>query len=533
MKSRLHITAADYSNVAGPDWPTYNEFISNNYSIDDVIAQEINQFVMCAEQHIISDAQLIEGPATEQLEFYVTANDYEQAAGSAWPSYQQFINGTQTTNTIIQSEIESFKSRHIAQGIKFPIKTATACQSKWTWSTIYLNQLATASCHRVDPVPFDLTDFDNFHNIPKKIADRKLMLEGKWPKGGCEYCADIERAGGHSDRQHNLEIRGLTPQELLTDSAATHVSPRIVEIFAQNTCNLACLYCNGNLSSKIEQENLKFGDFNDKKVTIPVIHKPTSATKEYFDRFINWLENNIQHLVRLHLLGGETFIQHELMTCVLDILERRPNPALQFCIFSNLNVPDSAWDRYIPRIRDLQAAGNIAVFDLTASIDCWGPEQEFVRSGLNLEKFESRLAWASEQSNWMRLNVNQTVTAMTIRTMPDLIEKVNQYSYKKHIGHYFQFYTGQHMFQHPKNYAWDFWANDFDCILTAMSKCSRDSQEAILRMQGMQSLLQQHTQHNYHAIASLRVYLDEIDRRRNTNWRDLFSYLDIYEHTTR
>jgi hypothetical protein len=467
------------------------------------------------------------------LAHYVTAEDYAVFAGPDWPSYSAYIAGVQASNTEIREEIAEFTRMHLGQGEKFPINTATACQSKWTWSTIYLNQLSTASCHRVNPVSFELKDFDNFHNIPKKIADRELMLEGKWPQGGCEYCGDIERAGGHSDRLHNLEIRGLTPPELLTNPTAVSVSPRIVEIFAQNTCNLSCMYCNGNLSSKIEQENLKHGEFRNGGVSIPVIHKPTSATKEYFDRFINWLENNIQNLARLHLLGGETFIQHELMTRVLDIIERKPNPNLQFCIFSNLNVPDSAWDRYIPRIRDLQAAGNIQVFDLTASIDCWGPEQEFVRSGLDLNKFEQRLSWASEQGSWMRLNVNQTVTAMTVRTMPDLIKKVNHYSRNKHIGHYFQYYTGFHMFQHPKNYAWDFWAKDFERILQVMAERNWGSQEAILRMQGMQSLLQQHTQHNYHEINKLRVYLDEMDRRRNTNWRQLFSYLDINEPTTR
>jgi len=527
MNARLHITLADYSNVAGDEWPSYNDFITNNYEVDNVINQEIEQFIVSAEQNIIPNAHFTSGPVTEKLKFYVTPDDYKIAAGEDWPSYQEFINGTQTTNTMVQSEIESFKNRHMVQGIKFPIKTATACQSKWTWSTIYLNQLSTASCHRVNPVPFALEDFDNFHNIPKKIADRELMLKGKWPQGGCEYCKDIEHAGGWSDRQHNLDIRGLTPPELLTNPGATHVSPRIVEIFAQNTCNLSCMYCNGNLSSKIEAENIKHGDFNNNGVIIPVIRNSTSAAQEYFERWLHWLDNNIQNLVRLHLLGGETFLQHELMTGVLDIIERNPNPNLQLCIFSNLNVPDSAWNRYIPRIQDLQAAGNIQVFDLTASIDCWGPEQEFVRTGLNLDRFEQRFAWASEQGSWLRLNVNQTVTAMTVRTMPDLIEKINQYSQHKHIGHYFQFYTGVQMFQHPKTYAWNFWAKDFERILAAMSRRTPEQQEAVPRMLGLQSLLQQQHSHNYQDIDKLRIYLDEMDRRRGTNWRTLFSYLDI------
>ena len=149
--------------------------------------------------------------------------------------------------------------------------------------------------------------------------------------------------------------------------------------------NLACIYCNGNLSSKIEQENLKHGNYVGNGFEIPVIKVPTVAAQEYFDRFIAWTEKNIQQLRRLHLLGGETFIQHDLINSILDILERNPNPDLQFCIFSNMNAPDRYWKSYLDRIQDLQQRGHIQYFDLTASIDCWGPEQEYVRSGLDLE----------------------------------------------------------------------------------------------------------------------------------------------------
>jgi hypothetical protein len=251
------------------------------------------------------------------------------------------------------------------------------------------------------------------------------------------------------------------------------------------------------------------------------------AAQEYFDRFVLWLEKNVAQLKRLHLLGGETFIQHDLMNSVLSILERHPSPDLQFCIFSNMNVPDRYWDLYTSRIQDLQRRGHIQCFDLTASIDCWGSEQEYVRSGLNLKKFEERFAWASKQGSWLRLNANQTVTAMTIRTMPDLIEKIKQYSKHKHIGHYFQFYTGPHMFQHPKIFAWDFWKQDFERILAAMPTDTVEQQEAIPRMQGLASLLKQQQTNDTDAIAQLHVYLDELDRRRSTNWRELFPYLDI------
>jgi len=460
------------------------------------------------------------------LGLYVSQEDYTSLAGPDWPSYEQFLTGTPAKNETIQKEIDNYTQMYINDGIRFPIKTKTACQSKWTWSTIFLNTLSTASCHRVNPVPFSLEEFDNFHNIPKKLEDRRLMLRGEWPTGGCEYCKHIEDAGGHSDRQHNLEIRGLTPPELLTDPTAVSVSPKIVEIFAQNTCNLSCTYCLPSLSSKIEQENKKFGKFDHGGVVMPVVQIPTLAN-EYFQRFLNWLENNIQTLTRLHLLGGETFIQHDLMTAVLDIIARKPNPQLEFCVFSNMNVPDRYWDQYTGQIHELQRAGNIRYFDLTASIDCWGPEAEYARHGLNLEKFEKRLAWAAEQGDWLRLNINQTVTALTINSMPGLIEKLVQYGKHKHIGHYFEMYLGPQMFQHPKTFGYSMWKESFDQVFKLLPQDTDQQKEVIPRMMGLQKYLKSFDQHNWEEVNKLHIFLDELDRRRKTDWRRVFPYLDI------
>jgi organic radical activating enzyme len=462
------------------------------------------------------------------LKLYFTNEDYNKLAGPDWPSYESVCAGVSAKNPEIQTEIDGYIDMLRKDGIKFPIDTATACQSKWTWSTIYLNQLSTASCHRVIPIKFDLDNFDNFHNVPKKIADRQLMLNGLWPKGGCEYCQRIENSGGHSDRQFNLEIRGLTPPELEIDPTAVYVSPRIVEIFAHNTCNLSCIYCNGNLSSQIERENLKHGDFRSNGVHIPVVTIPTTSADDYLDRFVSWLDRNITTLSRLHLLGGETFLQHDLMNKVLEILENRPSPKLEFCLFSNLNVPDSVWNRYIPRILDLQKQGHIKYFDLTASIDCWGAEQEYVRSGLDLNKFEQRFAWAADQDPaQLRLNVNQTVTNMTIKTMPQMIEKIKQYSRHRHIGQYFEFYIGSQLFQHPDIFAYSMWEKDFENIIAAMPHETIEQQEAIPRMIGLQRYLQKSVAHNHSEIKKLHVYLDELDRRRGTDWQKLFSYLKV------
>ena len=61
--------------------------------------------------------------------------------------------------------------------IEFPIETKTACQLKWSHSTVFLPTNKTASCHRVhqDTIP---DNFD-FHNTPEKLVAREKMLVGE------------------------------------------------------------------------------------------------------------------------------------------------------------------------------------------------------------------------------------------------------------------------------------------------------------------------------------------------------------------
>lgn len=415
----------------------------------------------------------------------------------------------------------------------FPIKTATACQSKWTWSTVWLTTGKSSSCHRVSSFEIPLDNFGSFHNLPAKIDDRQKMLAGEWPtqSRGCSYCRDLEEAGGMSDRMHNNDIPGLSPPELFDNEKALYVSPTIVEIFAENTCNFSCVYCNQDLSSRIEVENKKHGYIDMQGE----LHDYKSSTidktlqKQYYEKFFEWLEENIHTLHRLHLLGGETFVQHDLITKVLNLIEEKNCPQLQLCIFSNMCPPGDYFKKYINRIKELKMSGKLGEFDLTASIDNWGPQAEYVRNGLDCELFEKNFAYAANET-WINLNVNQTVTSLTMKTMPELIEMFNKYKTpERHIGHYFAFGDG-YFFLHPHHYAYEFWEETFDKIFDVMHNITEEDAEAIERMQGLQKQCQLKKVYNWKKIKQTHNYLDLLDKRRGTDWRKTFPYLDIKEN---
>ena len=403
----------------------------------------------------------------------------------------------------------------------FPILTDTACQLKWNWSTIRLYNGDTSSCHRVNGDPITIDTFDQFHNTPKKLADRKLMLEGHWPTGGCEYCKQIEDANGYSDRQLHLTIPNQVPPELDQDITAVNVTPQIVEVYFDNVCNMSCLYCWDGFSSKIQQENNRFGRFEKHGVVIDNQSATHSSKGDLTDKFWQWMTIHGTKIRCLHIMGGEPFYQKQFETC-LDFFEKHPCGELELTAISNLMIPDKKFQTLIQRLKDLVKSRHIGRFDLTASIDCFGPEQEYVRYGIDLEQWKRNFEYLCDQK-WITLKINQTLCALTLKTVPALLNYV--YGFDRKIGHYFSTTVMTHDFLHPEIFGTNFFDSDFENILQCMPQHSETQVVARNYMQGIQKQINSNVR-NQKKINQLIVFLDEIDRRRNLNWRSTFPWLE-------
>ena len=411
----------------------------------------------------------------------------------------------------------------------FPITTKTACQLKWTWSTIFLNDGTTASCHRVGRHKIALKDFDNFHNTPLKIEQRETMLRGEWPRAsdgmhvdkGCSYCRKIEEAGGQSDRLFHTQIPGLVPKELEYNPTATVVTPKILEVFINNTCNLSCTYCYYGNSSKIEKENKEFGEFNQNGVHIPSVTVDREMNKKYTEAWFRWMEKNSSELRRLHLLGGEPLYQQEFYR-VLDFFETHPNKELELNIVTNLMVPTKKLESTLEKIKIMLVHKKFKRFDVTVSLDCWGAEQEYARYGLSLKLMEKNLQLLI-QNKWIYLNINSTLSPLTLKSFIHLIKKIKEWKKNRTLNHHMQTVFAPH-YHNPDIFGGKFWENDLQNCVNAMPVDN----------------WQEHTQKNYligiakqimsveakpSLIKQLHTHLDELDRRRGTDWKKIFPYL--------
>jgi hypothetical protein len=404
----------------------------------------------------------------------------------------------------------------------FPIKTDTACQLKWNWSTLYLYKGRTASCHRTGWDQISLETFDTFHNTEKKQQERQLMLQGKWPVDSCGYCKNIEAAGGFSDRMLHLNIPNQSPPELETDPTAVVVSPTILEIFFNNTCNLACLYCIPELSSQISQENRKHGVFAQDGVVLDC-EDTDPEYQQRLDKFWVWMRKNSHTLKRFNVLGGEPFYQRELDQC-LDYFENVPHPGLELGIVTNLMLSPERLNKYINRFKLLLATKKLGRIDITASIDCAGPEQEFVRHGINLNTWYANFEWLLVHK-WLTLNINQTICLLTIKSMPELLVKLSEWRKKHTVGHYFSVANPGPSYLIPSILGPEIFLHDFETIINCMSTETEQDKIAIQYMTGIANEVAKSTVNNVE-LKKLKTFLNEKDRRRGTNWKQTFPWLE-------
>ena len=402
----------------------------------------------------------------------------------------------------------------------FPIETKTSCRSKWSWSTLYLNEGTTASCHRASMSDIPI-NFDDFHNTSIKVQDRSTMLQNLWPGNGCEYCRNIEDSGGTSDRQFQNQIPDIYPPELDNDVTVTKVTPVVLEVFFSNTCNLACVYCSSKFSSLIQTENKKFGG-----AILPELNFEYSDNlyRDLIPKFWNWFDQNSKSLKRLQILGGEPFLQKDLHR-LIEYFDDNPCPDLEFNLVTNLSLPTPLIEPILKKLSTLKNQNKLKRIDIQVSVDCWGEPQEYIRHGFNLETFDRNMDLMISLGAF-RIGLLSTITSLSIPTMTELAIKYNQWCTQQKIFWY------MHLVLPNNTSVFDpciFEYSQFDSYLNMVHNLlpndTWDDQITLEMFDGIVSKLKKFCKKDTDRQNILINYLNTNDTRRTSNWKDVFPWL--------
>ena len=418
----------------------------------------------------------------------------------------------------------------------FPIKKGLPCQLKWTHSTVYLTDGISASCHRVKGDPLEMRDGElNFHNLPAKLEARRKMLRGEWPGRGCEHCKHIEEAGGTSDRMIHLHMEGTTaPPELDKDLEAVDVTPRQLEVYWGNTCNQRCIYCAAHYSSQIHQEEERFGEFDVGGVEISPWWKKNPKIEEHTELLFKWFEKNLYLLHKIFVLGGEPFLQKETFRFI-EYLEKGNYPDLTLVFFSNHNIEHERFKGWIDRLDRLQKSGRLDKIQIFFSCDAFGPEGEYVRTGLNLQLALKNFNYILHNTN-IEQGINSALTVTAVPGMPDMVRHINKWSQEIKPIYWSmmkagQFEIGPRAYMYPGIFGNKInkWGLQEAVELFDTKTNGYDDSVKVNYKKYMEGIMKEFEQREPmpERQKQFKIYLDELDRRRATNWVTV--YPQIYE----
>jgi hypothetical protein len=309
-----------------------------------------------------------------------------------------------------------------------------------------------------------------------------------------------------------------------------------------------------------EEENRRFNAQEDGILANPMWQRDRERYDAMRDKLFAWLREHGHKIWNFGMLGGEPFFQKEF-DMVLDHWENYPNPDLTLTIVTNLKVEHGRFVGYIDRLKHMVETGKIKSLNISASLDCWGPQAEYQRWGLNLDEWSKNFAYMVPQE-WIILNVNITITPLSIKTLPDFLEKINAWDHdrlmkitaknlkippekledfqdkllqlveektdprvdvNKHICMSFM-HVLEPTQMNPLWFGPGVFTQDMQRVVDLMPEFTDYQRNFKNYMRGIANSIEK-TPRDPKKILMLETYVNEMDRRRRTNWRDLFPWL--------
>ena len=317
------------------------------------------------------------------------------------------------------------------------------CAMKWLHQTLYLHTGDNHSCYHPRPHRIPLHEIKEdpsaLHNTSFKKEQRKTMLEGGRP-AECQYCWNIEDLEGDqiSDRMmHSSSSFAINEIEKLAELPwDAPINPRYLEVSFGNGCNYRCGYCSPQASTLWMDEIKKHGnyDLTYNQYGIEFLDEGSyfgpKDDNPYVDAFWKWWPTLRNDLWTLRITGGEPLMNPGAMQ-FFDLLEKEPAPQLEISINSNLGVTTKKINKMADRVQSLLDHKKIKSFSLFTSIEGWGAQAEYMRTGLQCDHWESNFVEMLNRGS--KINIMCTFNILCVATFTNFLNKVIEW--RKQFGY--------------------------------------------------------------------------------------------------
>jgi MoaA/NifB/PqqE/SkfB family radical SAM enzyme len=238
---------------------------------------------------------------------------------------------------------------------------------------------------------------------------RRMFSDFKLPDAECSHCAHQFRIGqpwGSFANTH-FDRRPMPPE------GAETFYPQVLIFRMSNVCNLRCIMCNGETSSRIRKQ----------------VDKLPPIKPRYPDSFFAELTTFLDHAHYVEFYGGEPFLVREHLR-IFDLLLAMParrRPSLY--VNTNGTVLTQRVERYLEEL-PFERIG-VSLDGVSAAVN------ELVREGVdhrqqmeNLERFHALC-----ERRGIQLMLNVTETRQNWFELPDLFRLAARMGIGVHVNH--------------------------------------------------------------------------------------------------
>lgn len=278
----------------------------------------------------------------------------------------------------------------------------TLCSKAWTDLNIDFAKRQLRHCCKsiFEKFPDELT-FDFFNHSTEILARRKDLLNGiENPQ--CNHCWLSYKNTGTAYRDFENTWNSILDK-------SNDIT--FIEIMLDNICDMSCIYCDADFSSKIASE----------KKLKQHLKQPTEKDLQVFIDWLIFIIPRQTKPVTLSFLGGEITYSKNFFMFVEKLLAAKElhNNRITFSCLTNGN---SSKDKVEKMLSMLDTLPEKWVVNICMSSEGIGEAGELVRWGLNWERFKYNLEQYIQHPRITFLCLSPTPCLFTIPSMLEYFE---------------------------------------------------------------------------------------------------------------
>lgn len=312
--------------------------------------------------------------------------------------------------------------------------SASFCSAKWLQLTLNLHNGETASCCLTKPIKVPLTSANenpaSFHNLPENFSDRQQMLKGSKPSS-CDFCWKQEEQNPATPSERVLKSAAPWAHEHMqrVESAGAEkaIDPSYLEVSFSSKCNLRCMYCAPQTSSRIRKEIEKFGPYLDsqKNGDLSILDNIDTRclneeTNPYLPAFSKWFKAILPGLRVLRFTGGEPLLSKNVFV-YLEKFKTHKHPDLDIEINSNLSLSKSIVKRFIELIKEIPR-DHYKNLKMITSIDTDFTDASYIRAGLNSKLLKENVDYLLNSLPHLQLRFTATFNILSFFNFTKLLD---------------------------------------------------------------------------------------------------------------